>query len=174
MSKMNDIREKLCRELDEMAEKGNFSMSDIDAIDKLTHSIKSIDAIEQIKKDMADYSNGNRRGYSANDRSMADHMGEYSVGGYSMGYPITYNGGYSMGYPIPVSYNMGDEYSRKRDAMGRYSRDDREERYDDTYSRHDGVGSKEQIVTKMRRMLGDAPDEKTRNALMSCLNTMEK
>jgi hypothetical protein len=36
---MHEIREMLCRELDEMAASGKLKLSDLDIIDKLTHSI---------------------------------------------------------------------------------------------------------------------------------------
>lgn len=45
---------------------------------------------------------------------------------------------------------------------------------DDGYSRHDYGGGRDQLAGKLRRMLGDAPDEKSRNAIMNALNTIEK
>ena len=42
---MHRLREMLMRELVEMTNRGDISTSSLDAIDKLTHSIKSIDTI---------------------------------------------------------------------------------------------------------------------------------
>ena len=143
MSKMHDMREMLCRELDELAKSGTLKLSDLDVIDKLTHSIKSIDTIEAME---GGYSGENGRGYPKS---------------YSRNYPMSYDEGYS-----------GRRYAR-RDSMGRFSRDDGYSE-DDDYSRHDYGGSRDQMTGKLRRMLGDAPDEKTRNAIMTALNTIEK
>ena len=67
MHKMEELREKLVRELEELSSKGELSMGSLDAIDKLTHSIKSIDTILAMKG----YSND---GYSYK----RDSMGRYS------------------------------------------------------------------------------------------------
>ena len=138
MGKMHELREMLCRELDEIAASSKLKLSDLDVIDKLTHSIKSIDTIEAMQG-----------GYS-NEK-----------GNYSRNYPVSYDDGYS-----------GRRYAR-RDSMGRYSRDDSYSE-DDGYSRHDYGGGRDQLAGKLRRMLGDAPDEKSRNAILNALNTIEK
>ena len=141
MGKIHEIREMLCRELDEMAASGKLKLSDLDIIDKLTHSIKSIDTIEAMQSGYSE-----ERGSSRN---------------YSRNYPVSYDDGYS-----------GRRYAR-RDSMGRYSRDDGYNE-EDGYSRHDYGGGRDQLAGKLRRMLGDAPDEKSRNAIMNALNTIEK
>lgn len=79
MSKyLTKVRDMLCDELDEIAEKGELSAGSLDSVDKLTHSIKSIDTILAMRD--AGYS---ERGYSYrypmyyydHDRY---HDGEYS------------------------------------------------------------------------------------------------
>ena len=49
------------------------------------------------------------------------------------------------------------EYSRKRDSMGRYSR---------TYSRHS-------LTDKLRELMGEAPDERTRMEIQRLVDKME-
>jgi hypothetical protein len=50
MRMMEDLREMLCDELDAIVRKdGEISDRDLDIIDKLTHSIKSIDTIEAME-----------------------------------------------------------------------------------------------------------------------------
>ena len=49
------------------------------------------------------------------------------------------------------------EYSRKRDSMGRYSR---------TYSRHS-------LTDKLRDLMGEAPDERTRMEIQRLVDKME-
>jgi len=71
MHKMEELREKLVKELEELTSKGEMSMGSLDAIDKLTHSIKSIDTILAMKG----YS-GDR--YSYDNSYKRDSMGRYS------------------------------------------------------------------------------------------------
>lgn len=89
MKAMEDLREMLCKELEEITMKGGLTAGDLDAVDKLTHSIKSIDTI--IAMEGADgYSNGGymdggyyddgnyNRNYSARGRySRRDSRGRY-------------------------------------------------------------------------------------------------
>ena len=56
MHKMEMLRDRLCDELDELAGVEKISTSSLDAIDKLTHSIKSIDTI--LAMEQSGYSNG--------------------------------------------------------------------------------------------------------------------
>lgn len=55
------VRDMLCDELDAIAEKGEITAGGLDVVDKLTHSIKSIDTILAMQG--AGYS---ERGYSYN------------------------------------------------------------------------------------------------------------
>lgn len=89
MKKMEELKEMLCEELDKITKKGELSAGSLDVIDKLTHSIKSIDTILAMEE--AGYSNkydGNsyNRGdmdYSGRNRNR-DSMGRYSRDDYSM------------------------------------------------------------------------------------------
>lgn len=45
MKSMHELRELLCDELDKIAKDGELTAGSLDTIDKLTHSIKSIDTI---------------------------------------------------------------------------------------------------------------------------------
>lgn len=75
MNAMKEIKEKLCDELSEINRKGDFSIGDLDAIDKLTHSIKSIDTIIAMDSSQysRDYYDGNRQSYGRTKR------GRYSM-----------------------------------------------------------------------------------------------
>lgn len=99
MHKMEELREKLVKELEELSSKGELSMGSLDAIDKLTHSIKSIDTILAMSGYSGDeyaYEGSYNRGRS----SKRDSMGRYARDNYSR-----------------------DNYSRARSYDG-YSRDD--------------------------------------------------
>lgn len=96
MHKMEELREMLCDELSELTKAGNLSAGSLDAVDKITHSIKSIDTIMAMED--AGYSNDYADRYSGARKR--DSMGRYSRDGYS--------------------YTDRDG----RSVRGRYSRDD--------------------------------------------------
>ena len=78
MHKMEELREMLCEELDKITKKGELSTGSLDVIDKLTHSIKSIDTI--IAMEDAGYSNESGYSYARGRGRYAkrDSMGRYS------------------------------------------------------------------------------------------------
>lgn len=123
MKHLEDLRETLCQELNEIAEKGDLSAGDLDTVDKLTHTLKNLDKIM-----MGD-------GYSNAGDWYA--MGNYGRDGYRGG--ISYRG-------------------RRRDSMGRYSRAD----------------AREDMADKLRHMMEEAPDSRTREALEKALRSMEE
>lgn len=97
MYDLRNLREMLCKELDEIAAKREMSAGDLDAIQKLTSSIKNTYKIEMFEN--GDYSRDD--GYSRGGNWAADLRCTYGRGS-------SYRG-------------------RHRDAMGRYSRTDARE-----------------------------------------------
>lgn len=101
MQKMEELREMLCAELEKITKKGELSAGSLDVVDKLTHSIKSIDTIMAMED--AGYSNESgysyARGRGRNARR--DSMGRYSRddaymdGSYDGSYARGGNRGYS-------------------------------------------------------------------------------
>lgn len=91
-----ELKNNLCKELKEITSKKSMGMAEIEIIDKLTHSIKSINAILQCEEDMSSgrwdsmgsYNRGRSmgRGYS-----QYDNMGTYRRGS-SQDAGITYDG----------------------------------------------------------------------------------
>ena len=83
MHKMEELRDMLCDELDKITSKGELSAGSLDIVDKLTHSIKSIDTI--IAMEDAGYSNESGYSYARGRGRYAkrDSMGRYSNRGYS-------------------------------------------------------------------------------------------
>ena len=69
MAKMEELKEMLGEELDNIAKKGELSNGSLDVIDKLTHSIKSIDTIMAMED----------AGYSRDDGRMI-HGNSYERG----------------------------------------------------------------------------------------------
>lgn len=76
-------------------------------------------------------------------------------GGYSRDGEWTARGLYDDGR----TYGGGHSYAdRKRDSMGRYSRD----------------GGKEHMISKLESMMHDADDERTRSAIKKCISEIER
>ena len=73
-------------------------------------------------------------------------------------------GGEQSNRSMRGSYNDG--YSRKRDSMGRYSRE-----YSRTYSRDSG---KDGYMNQLYDMLDSAPDEKSRQNIQRMIREMEQ
>ena len=135
MEYMHELKEKLCDELEEIANKGELGSGDLEIIHKLTDTIKNLDKIEMLEDG----------GYS--------QAGDWEIEG--------------------RAYNRGNSYARrKRDSMGRYSRDGRAMRYRDDrmYSRAE---AKEDIMDQIEDMMGDA-NEKEKAILRRAMTELEK
>ena len=98
MDAFYDLKDMLCKELEDLVQKGELSAGSLDAIDKITHSIKSLVTI--IAMEEGCYSNdGSYDGYNGNGGSMTG-------GSYARGYSGR-RGRDSMG-----RYTSGRRYSR--------------------------------------------------------------
>ena len=145
---LHEMCETLGRALKEANEKlraagGKITSADMDYVDRLTHSLKSVKAVIAMNEAEEDdeyserYSrdgNSYRRGYSRDD-----------------GYSRNYDG---------RSYARGRGTYAKRDSMGRYSSDD-------GYSMHGDM------VENLRMLMQDAPDEQTRQEMQNLIRKME-
>lgn len=92
-----DLKDMLCKELEEISRKGELTAGTLDTVDKLTHAIKSIETIMAMNEYEDGYSSDNMNGMSSTRR-----------------------GGRS--YERGTSYARGRTGSVRRDSMGRYSR----------------------------------------------------
>ena len=122
--KLENLRDTLCGELEKVAKKEEISMSDLDVIDKLTHSIKNLDKvmlgnemIDQYGYEFPDYS-GARRGRDG------DSDGRYNESSNRRGRGRgrsrdSYDGSYESGYDR--SYNDGRSYERDYSRERGYS-----------------------------------------------------
>lgn len=149
---MHKLREMLCEELDKLSRSGDLTPSKLDLVDKLTHSIKSIDtimAMEEYEEEDEEYSFGggysNARGRGRNARR--DSMGRYSREGQS------YAGGGSGGGGSSNYSGARNSYARR----GGYSRDD---------------GSKEEVMQKLQELMNETSDSNVRMAIQNALSEM--
>ena len=165
MHYMHDLKDLLCAELEDYAEKGKksgkMSMGDLETVHKLTDTVKNIMKIDVLKEEA---------GYSEDGH----YMGEGRIYGTSYDDGMHREGGYS--------YARGRRYAR-RDSMGRYSRDGGVSYDDDMsyarggrmgnrggYSRDDG---KHYMMDRLGELMEDAtPTE--REALKKCMQALER
>ena len=132
MEYMYELKDKLCKELDEIARKPEMGAGDLEIIHKLTDTIKNLDKIEMLEDG----------GYSQAGDWEADMRGTYGRGS-------SYRG-------------------RKRDSMGRYSREGRGGR--GGYSRND---AKEAMMEQMEALMDQAGSEREREAIRRCMGQLE-
>ena len=150
MHKLEELKEMLMRELEELTKKGELSAGSLDAVDKLTHSIKSICYIIEEMEEEEGYSGARGGGRGRGRNARRDSMGRYAEGGsYRDG-----GGSYREG---GSSYRDGGSY---RDRGGRrgYSRDE----------------AKEEIVEQLRELETDAKDEETRRMVQKWIKQAEQ
>ena len=154
MHYMEDLKDLLCAELEDYAEKGKksgkMSMGDLDSIHKLTDTVKNILKIDLMESD---------DGYSED----GSYMGEGRI------YGTSYDDG--MRRDVGYSYARGRGRYAKRDSMGRYSRDDGYMRRDGGYSRDDG---KAYMMEQLEDMMEDAEKPAEKEALRRCMEALKR
>ena len=156
MHYMHDLKDLLCAELEDYAEKGKksgkMSMGDLDSIHKLTDTVKNILKIDMLEGET---------GYSEDGA----YIGEGRI------YGTSYDG-----YDRGTSYARGRGRYAKRDSMGRYSRDDGYMRRDgrgmrDGYSRDEG---KAYMMEQLEDMMEDAEKPAEKEALRRCMEALKR
>ena len=159
MHYMHDLKDLLCAELEDYAEKGKksgkMSMGDLESIHKLTDTVKNILKIDLMESD---------GGYSEDGH----YMSEGRIYGTSYDDGMHREGGYS--------YARGRRYAR-RDSMGRYSRDDgmsyarggRGMR--GGYSRDEG---KHYMMEQLEEMMEEAEKPAEKEALRRCMDALKR
>lgn len=154
MHYMEDLKDLLCAELEDYAEKGKksgkMSMGELDSIHKLTDTVKNILKIDMLEGET---------GYSEDGA----YMGEGRIYGTSYDDDMRRGGGYS--------YARGRGRYAKRDSMGRYSRDDGYMRRDVGYSREDG---KEYMMERLGELMDEAQKPSEKEALRRCMDALKR
>ena len=160
MHYMEDLKDLLCAELKDYAEKGKrsgeLSKADVEVIDTVLNSVKNIYKIDKYKEEMEGYSEDGH------------YMGEGRI------YGTSYESGYSE--RGGSSYARGRRYAR-RDSMGRYSRD-----YGMSYAR-DGRGmrggysrdeGKHYMMEQLEEMMEEAEKPAEKEALRRCMDALKR
>lgn len=165
MENLDKLLEMTDAEFGAIAKNGKFkSREEIDSVYKLMDIAKDIycvweyeEAMEGGEDEMSyarggSYDRGDRRGGRRDMRGGRSYRGSYD-GSYDDGMMDGMGG----------SYARGRGRNARRDSMGRYSREG-------GYSRADG---EEEYISEMRRMMEDAPNEKTRMGIQRMISEME-
>ena len=158
MHELYQLKEMLCKELKEYGDKGEMTAGTLEVVDKLAHTVKNLDKIIEVYED-----EGNS-GY----------------------YPYAYDDGMNRG---GRSYNgsyRGRSYARRRDSMGRYSREGNSYRGGSSYesgnsyargrggyrgySRDDGA--KEEAMQKLHELMNETSDNNVRMAIQKAMEEM--
>ena len=160
MHYMETLKDLLCSELEDYAEKGKrsgeLSKADVEVIDTVLNSVKNIYKIDKYKEEMEGYSEDGH------------YMGEGRIYGTSYDDGMHRDGGYS--------YARGRRYAR-RDSMGRYSRDDGMSYARDGrgmrggYSREDG---KHYMMEQLEEMMEEAEKPAEKEALRRCMDALKR
>ena len=159
MHYMEDLKDLLCAELEDYAEKGKksgkMSAGDFQLIDTVLNSVKNIYKIDKYKEEMEGYSED------------GTYMGEGRIYGTSYDDGMRREGGYS--------YARGRRYA-KRDSMGRYSRDGGMPYRDGRgmrggYSRDD---AKSYMIEQIEEMMEEAEKPAEKEALRRCMDALKR
>ena len=167
MNNLIDTLYELCEtitvELSECNEKirranGKLTGSDVEYLDELTHTLKSVKAvIAMIEAEDSGYSGHfwDGRYYFDGGTSMegSSNRGSYGNGGSSN--RGSYEGGSSNG-----SYGRGRGRGANRDRMGRYA---------ERYSRAD---ANEEFKGELEELMNKAPDDQSRKKIEKLMNEM--
>lgn len=141
---MHELREMLNEELTKISKMGDLTPTKLDLVDKLTHSIKSIDTIMAMQEYSDDDGYSYEGGYS-NARGRGRNARRDSMGRYSR------NDGYS--------YEGGNSYARGGRGYGRGG-----------YSREDG--SKEDVMQELQDLMNKTTDGNIRMAIQRAMQEM--
>lgn len=148
MHELYELKETLCKNLEEYGKKNDLKAGDLDVIDKLAHSIKNLDKVIE-KYEEEEYSGARGRGSNAKRDSRGRYSSEYSN---AMGMS---RDGYSM---------RGDYYNER----GGYSNE-----RGGNYSNRGGYSRNNNMIMELRELMEDAPDERTRMEFDKFIRKME-
>ena len=149
----DDIESMLCRELENIARKGELTSSSLDIIGKITDA----------NKDISIYKAMEHAGYS-------EAYPTYVEDGVSYGRPVyrggSYRGSYDGSYDggsYDGSYDDGRGRGRnaQRDSMGRYS--------SEGYSGH-----MDEAISKLHQMMNQSTDPQEKQTIQRIINQMQQ
>ncbi|MBQ7737051.1 MAG: hypothetical protein IJT62_04375 [Oscillospiraceae bacterium] len=146
MHALYNLKDMLCKELEEYGEQGELTAGSLEIVDKLAHAVKNLDKVIWAKEEEmgGSFDGGSFDGGSYDDGS---YRGSYRGGSYRGSYRGSYDDGYSS--------------RRGRNAMGRFT------------SRR-GYSRAEDMAQQLKNLADQAPDERTKQDLKRLAEQMEQ
>ena len=129
MHDLYELKETLCRKLEEYGRKGEVTTSSLEVIDKLAHAVKNIGKVIEMDEESGDGGYSSRMSYARGGYSRQQGGGR---------------GGNTGGGGSNASYARGRGRNAQRDSMGRYS------------GTGDSVS---EMAMTLGEMMGDLPEE---------------
>jgi len=154
MEKLYKLKETLMEELENLktTKTGDLQAGELEALHKLTDTIKNIDKICMLESE---------GGYSADGMWEADMRGTYGRGSSYAGGGNNGSGGGRGGYSGEGGYS--GRRGQRRNSRGQYSRNG--------YSMD---GAKEEIMEHIDEMMESAPDDRTRDMIRHFKEQIER
>lgn len=152
MHELYELKKRMKEELMSYAKRGEMTASSLAMIDTLAHAIKNLDKVierceeEEGYSSRPSYDDGSMRGSyeGSSNRSYSGRMSR--DGSYGRGMDRRYD-----------PYSNEDGYStRRRDSMGRYSRDN------------------SGMVKRLSEIINDVPDQRTREMIQDIIDRAEQ
>ena len=152
MEYINKMKEMLCKELEQYANKGKLAGVELEIVWKLTDTIKNLCKIEMMSEDSEYSKDSYGRSY---DDEMSHARGRRYAKRDSMG-----------------RYSREDGYSEEGDSYGRgsYNSYDEGSMGSHNYSRE---GAKDHMMSKLGKMMENASPEE-REVLKDCMRKLER
>lgn len=107
MRAMHDLKDMLCKEINNIAKKGELSAGSLETVHKLTDTVKNIDKIMMLEEEEDGYSERGRKRDSMGRYSRDDGMDYSRAGDWHA------QGRFGHGYEIGNSYESRGMYSRE-------------------------------------------------------------
>ena len=133
MQDIRQLKDRLCKELEEYSNNGRLDIQTLQIIDTIAHTVKNLNKILDEKEKEERYNEGY---YYGNNRSNVN--GRVNA---------TYSNRY---YPDNMWDNYNNGYNSRRYSMGN-----------------------EMIVDKLRNLMNETSDERTRQEFQTFINRME-
>lgn len=146
MHEMEELKEMLCDELEKITKHGKITAGILDTVDKLTHSIKSIETIMAM-----DEGGNSSRSYRSYGESSRDSYRSSERGGSNESYR-----GDQSSYRGEGSYRGESSYRRRRDGM-------RDQRYN--YSR--------ELKEDLEDLMQNAGNEEEKRMIKKWINQLD-
>lgn len=166
---MESLRAMLCKEIEDIAQKGNLTHESLDILKDLIETEKNIGKIEhydnekEMKEGLIPYDTGYSQRKYFIDADYQPGMNSYARGGmsrnsYGMGGRMVYDVDTGNSYMYYDPRYENSMYSMARGGNYGYAR----------------TSSKEEMMTELKEMMNNASDEKVRAALQEAITKMSK